>query len=95
MKRIIVSLFISLSLMVSAPAKADALLRLIDLTYGVGKLVVYSAAAGVMFVGGAAIKAASPSEKKGMIVEAPTQPVDSLLTDKAGETKTETPSTAL
>jgi hypothetical protein len=89
MKRIIVSLFISLSLMVSVPAKADSLLGLIDLTYGVGKLVVYSAAAGVMFVGGAAIKGSfSVRKRRKMIVEAPNTNLSiHCLPIRLGETK--------
>lgn len=102
MKRIIVSLFVSLSLLVSAPVKADSGLALIDLTYAVGRLVVLSAAAGVMLVAGTAIKATTPSKTTENIVEAPTQSVEApgqpsepTISNKVGEQEPETPSSAL
>ena len=71
MKPIIFSLVVSLSLLVSAPAKADNYLALIDLTYAIGKVVVVGAAVGVMYVGVTVVKAVTSSEKSEKMLSQP------------------------
>ena len=96
MKPIIFSLIVSLSLLISAPAKADSYLALIDLTYAIGKAVVMGTAAGVMYVGGAAVKAVTPSDRSEKNAELPSPSNDaSMATSANDDLKAESPESNL